>query len=108
MPDPVSWLQIEPGWSVVASDGVPVGKVHEVTGDKHDDIFDGLAVKSELGHLVYVPGEMVAAIVPSEVTLKAPSTQTFEPFHEPPPEITILPEKAPIATRIGTWLRGKR
>jgi hypothetical protein len=45
--DPVSWLQIEKGWNVVSADGVLVGKVVEVTGDEHDDIFDGLAVKSK-------------------------------------------------------------
>jgi len=45
--DSVSWLQIEKGWSVVSADGVLVGKVVEVTGDEHDDIFDGLAVKSK-------------------------------------------------------------
>jgi len=44
--DPVSWLQIEKGWNVVSADGVLVGKVVAVTGDEHDDIFDGLAVKS--------------------------------------------------------------
>jgi hypothetical protein len=41
--DPVSWLQIEKGWNVVSADGVLVGKVVAVTGDEHDDIFDGLA-----------------------------------------------------------------
>jgi hypothetical protein len=40
-------LQIEKGWNVVSADGVLVGKVVEVTGDEHDDIFDGLAVKSK-------------------------------------------------------------
>ena len=31
--DPVSWLLIEKGWKVVASDGNEIGKVHEVVGD---------------------------------------------------------------------------
>jgi hypothetical protein len=54
--DPVSWLQIEKGWNVVSADGVLVGKVAEVTGDEHDDIFGGLAVKSKhSAHVRYVP-----------------------------------------------------
>ena len=47
MTDPVSWLQIEQGWSVVTSDGVIVGTVAQVEGDKQSDIFDGLAVESK-------------------------------------------------------------
>lgn len=111
MTDPVSWLQIEKGWNVVTADEVLVGKVVEVTGDKHDDIFDGLAVKAEQSaRVLYVPGELVAAIFPGEVTLKIASAQadTLEPFHEPPPQTTILPQKAPLGVRISTWLRGKR
>src|SRR6266702_3366483 len=41
--DPVSWLQIESGWSVVGSDDEPVGSVVSIAGDKHEDIFDRLA-----------------------------------------------------------------
>src|SRR5712691_5136355 len=84
--DPVSWLQIEKGWNVVSADGVLVGKVVEVTGDEHDDIFERLAVKSkQSAHVRYVPGEQVAAIFPGEVTLKIASaeTDTLEPFSEP-------------------------
>ena len=42
MPDPVSWLMIEPGWKVFASDGAEIGSVDEVAGDDGHDIFDGL------------------------------------------------------------------
>ena len=31
--EPVSWLVIERGWTVVAADGTEVGKVEEVVGD---------------------------------------------------------------------------
>ncbi|MGZ6761733.1 MAG: hypothetical protein ACXVFD_17375, partial [Gaiellaceae bacterium] len=68
--DPVSWLQIEQGWSVVASDGVFVGTVAQIEGDKHDDIFDGLAVESGTpARILYVPGEKVGPIVAGRVTL---------------------------------------
>jgi hypothetical protein len=109
--DPVSWLQIEKGWNVVSADGVLVGKVVEVTGDEHDDIFDGLAVKSkQSAHVRYVPGEQVAAIFPGEVTLKIASaeTDTLEPFSEPAPQTKIRPQEAPLGNRISSWLRGKR
>ena len=111
MADPVSWLQIEQGWSVIASDGGVVGTVAQVEGDKQSDIFDGLAVGSKQPRQIrYVPGEEVAAIHPGAVTLKIASTDigTLEPFQAPPPETKWLPGKAPLATRISNWLRGKR
>jgi sporulation protein YlmC with PRC-barrel domain len=40
--DPVSWLLIEPGWTVLGADGEKVGKVKEVLADAQTDIFHGL------------------------------------------------------------------
>jgi hypothetical protein len=111
MADPVSWLQIEQGWNIVTSDGVIVGKVAQVEGDKQADIFDGLAVESrQPTQIRYVPGEQVGAIYPGEVTLKIASADigTLEPFHAPPPETKWAPGKASLSTRVSTWLRGKR
>ena len=111
MTDPVSWLQIAQGWNVITSDGVIIGTVAQVEGDKQSDIFDGLAVESKQPTRIrYVPGEQVAAIYPGEVTLKIESAGkgTLEPFQEPPPETKWVPGKAPLATRISNWLRGKR
>src|SRR5436189_284203 len=92
MADPVSWLQIEQGWNIVTSDGLIVGTVAQVEGDKQSDIFDGLAVESrQPTQIWYVPGEQVGAIYPGEVTLKIASADigTLEPFHAPPPEPTL-------------------
>jgi hypothetical protein len=111
MADPVSWLQIEQGWNVVSSDGVIVGTVAQVEGDKQSDIFDGLAVQSgRRGQILYVPGEQVGAIYPGQVTLKIASSDTgaLQPFQAPPPETKWLPGKIPLSTRISNWLRGKR
>jgi hypothetical protein len=111
MTDPVSWLQIEQGWQVVTSDGVIVGTIAQVEGDKQSDIFDGLAVESRQPRQIrYVPGEQVGAIHPGEVTLKIASadTGTLEPFQAPPPQTTWLPGKASLTTRMSNWLRGKR
>jgi hypothetical protein len=109
--DPVSWLQIAQGWSVVTSDGVSVGVVAQVEGDKQEDIFDGLAVDSKQpARILYVPGEQVGAIYPGEVTLKiaAADTGTLEPFQAPAAETKWSPGKAPLTTRMSNWLRGKR
>ena len=111
MADPVSWLQIEQGWNVVTSDGVALGTVAQVEGDKQDDIFDGLAVTSgESAQMRYVPGEQVGAIYAGEVTLKIASTQvdTLEPFQAAPPETKWVPKKAGVSTRISRWFKGDR
>jgi hypothetical protein len=111
MADPVSWLQIEQGWNVSTSDGVVVGTVAQVEGDKQSDIFDGLAVQTRQPREIrYVPGEQVGAIFPNEVTLTIASADIgeLEPFQAPPPQTKWLPGKAPLATRVSNWLRGKR
>jgi sporulation protein YlmC with PRC-barrel domain len=111
MADPVSWLQIEQGWNVITSDGVSVGTVAQVEGDKQTDIFDGLAVESKQpAQIRYVPGEQVGAIYPGEVTLKLASAETakLEPFQTPPPVTTWLPGKPPLTARFSRWLQGKR
>ena len=107
--DPVSWLQIAQGWSVVTSDGVSFGSVTQVEGDKQEDIFDGLAVQpAPQDQIVYVPGEQVGLIYPGRVTLKIASAQTdtLEPFQAPPPETKWLPGKPP--GRLSRWMRGGR
>ena len=109
MVNPVSWLQIAQGWSVVGSDGVSVGVVAQVEGDKEGDLFDGLAVNpGASGALRYVPGEQVGAIYPGEVTLKVASTTAFAPFVAPPPQTTWRPGKAPLTARFSRWMRGGR
>ncbi|MEO5577234.1 MAG: PRC-barrel domain-containing protein [Gaiellaceae bacterium] len=40
--DPVSWLMIEPGWTVYDAAGEKIGKVKEVLADEQADIFHGL------------------------------------------------------------------
>ena len=111
MADPVSWLQIEQGWNVLTSDGVAIGTVAQVEGDKQSDIFDGLAVESKQpAEIRYVPGEQVGAIFPGQVTLKIASADaaTLEPFQAPPPETKWVPGQASLGTRVSNWLRGKR
>ena len=45
--DPVSWLLIEPGWTVYDASGAKVGKVKEVLADEQADIFHGLLVADD-------------------------------------------------------------
>jgi hypothetical protein len=68
--DPVSWLVIEKGWSVVGRDGSELGTIHEVVGDSGTDIFNGLAVSPGLLRSPrYVPAERVGTIVEGRVEL---------------------------------------
>ena len=92
------------------SDGVSVGVVAQVDGDKQEDIFDGLAVASKQpAQVLYVPGEQAGSIYPGEVilTIAVADVGALKPFQAPPPETKWAPGKAPLATRISNWLRGK-
>jgi Uncharacterized protein conserved in bacteria (DUF2171) len=105
---PVSWLMIEPGWEVVASDGHRVGKVAERIGDSNVDIFDGLSVSPGLRSKDrYVPAEQVALITPGKVRLTVTSDQfrAETVFHEPPPSEELLPETASRLQRIVRYVR---
>jgi sporulation protein YlmC with PRC-barrel domain len=64
MADPVSWLLIEPGWTVYDAAGKKVGRVKEVLADEESDIFHGLLVADE-----EVLAERVAEIREGEVHL---------------------------------------
>ena len=92
--DPVSWLVVEHGWKVVATDGSAVGTVEEVIGDTGKDIFNGLSVTPGLlKRPKYVPAEAVAEIAEGEVRL-ALSKDEFGQLgeHDEPPESAeILP-----------------
>jgi hypothetical protein len=85
--DPVSWLMIEPGWTVVAAGGDAVGRVDEVIGEPEADIFDGLAVSGGvLTRRRYVPGEVVGEITTGTVrlTVDAARLEELEERVEPP------------------------
>lgn len=92
--DPVSWLVIEPGWSVETADGKDVGKVVEVVGDSGSDIFNGLAISTGLlGKDRYVPAERVGSIVEGTVRLELAESDVdgLEEYDRPPPSEEIVP-----------------
>ena len=62
--DPVSWLVVEPGWTVYDAAGRRMGKVDEVLGDPEIDIFHGLVVDGD-----EILAERVAEIREGEVHL---------------------------------------
>jgi Uncharacterized protein conserved in bacteria (DUF2171) len=74
--DPVSWMMIEQGWAVVDSTGSSVGRVDEVLGDEHADIFNGLQVlRGAMGKPTYVSAEDVGEIVDGQVQLRLPKDE---------------------------------
>ena len=93
--DPVSWLMIERGWTVVDSSGDEVGKVEEVVGDSSRDIFNGLTIAHGLfSRGQYVPAERVAEITDGRVnlTIGKEEVERLPAYSEPPPSEQILPE----------------
>jgi uncharacterized protein YrrD len=101
--DPVSWLVIEEGWTVVDSAGTEIGKVEAVVGDSGEDIFNGLAVRTGLlEHPRYVPSERVQEITEGEVRLRvsAEELEAMGKFEEPPASLEIEGEKAGFLSRI--------
>ena len=69
MPDPVSWMMIEQGWTVVDSADDKVGTVQEVLGDVEADIFHGLVVLTGMLATKEVLSEQVGEIVEGSVQL---------------------------------------
>ncbi len=101
--DPVSWLMIEPGWTVVGGDGREIGRVEEVVGDSGDDIFNGLAVSTGLlDRRRYVPSEQVEEITQGRVRLALTADQLrhLGEFGEPPASLEIESTEAGLADRV--------
>jgi hypothetical protein len=102
---------IEPGWKVFDAEGEEIGTVHEVTGDKNVDIFDGLAIKQGiLSKDQYVPSEHVAQILEGAVHLSLTRAQVeaLETYTEPTAE-RILPEASTRRQRFAwKWLTGRK
>jgi hypothetical protein len=94
---------IEPGWRVVDASGTEIGKVEAVTGDSDADIFDGLAVATEmLARPKYVPAEQVGPITDGTVQLKLERSafDALEEYEEPADSIEIEGDKASLGERL--------
>jgi hypothetical protein len=111
----VSWMVIEAGWSVFASDGVEIGHIFKTVGDQNEDIFDGLAITHHGGPGLlhnyvdkprYVPAEQVASIQPGIVRLSIDSDQgTRLPEHDVPESAEVLPDDASLTDRATTEIQ---
>ena len=89
--DPASYLVLEEGADVYASDGEKVGAVAEIRADLVNDIFDGLVVRhGPLGHGHFVEAEQVDEIYERGVVL-ALTAHDVEGLPEP----DELPRLAP-------------
>jgi uncharacterized protein DUF2171 len=110
-PDPVAWINIEPGWKVVDAKGEEIARVHELAGDENADIFDGLVVRHSLASKdKYIPAEQVVQILDGEVHLSLTREQVdaIENYNEPVEE-QIIPERSTWYQRFAwKWLTGRK
>lgn len=81
---PSSWLALEKGAVVHASDGTEVGKVGDVVGDEQKDIFSGIMLDTGLLHEDrFVPAPAIEEITDDGVKLNIDPEQLGKPK---PPE----------------------
>ncbi len=110
-PDPVAWINIEPGWKVVDAAGEEIGRVHELAGDESSDIFDGLVIRhSRLSKDKYIAAEQVTQILDGEVhlSLTRERVEALEDYSEPVEE-QIIPERSTWYQRFAwKWLTGRK
>jgi len=86
MADPVSWLVVQRGWSVVGTDGEELGSVDEVLGDEETDIFNGItATHGVVSRPRYVPAERVGEIREGvvQLDLDRDEFERLEPYERP-------------------------
>jgi uncharacterized protein YrrD len=109
MPDPISWKGVEKGWPVYDRDGGEIGTIHEIAGDEQADIFDGFGVRVHmLGHVKFVPAEIVASIAVGEVrlTISGSDVAPLEDMREEVEE-RILDEGSTWYQRLAWWTTGR-
>ncbi len=110
-PDPVAWINIEPGWKVVDAAGEEIGHVHELAGDESSDIFDGLVIRqSRRSKDKYIAAEQVTQILDGEVhlSLTREQVEAIEDYSEPVEE-QIIPERSTWYQRFAwKWLTGRK
>jgi uncharacterized protein YrrD len=76
MPDetPIAWLALEPGTSIVASDGEEVGNVAEIVADRQQDIFSGVTFRPGfLDKELFIPADRIASMTAEAVRLNITS-----------------------------------
>jgi hypothetical protein len=76
---PASWMTLEQGTPVQASDGTPIGQVGTVVADRAKDIFSGLTFRSgALSLEQFAPAALVGTITPDSVELICTADEAAE------------------------------
>jgi hypothetical protein len=93
---PMSYLTLEPGTPVLASDGSEVGRVEHVLADPDADIFDGLVIDARGGGHRFVDAPQVERIEARGVTLAldAAGVQRLPKPSGNPAEMSAEPDDA--------------
>ena len=88
---PRSYLTLEVGTDVYASDGTLVGKVEHVLADEKDDIFDGIVIDVKLGPggLHFADAPLVGDIGSEGCALKV-SAAEVEQLPKPTPNPGVI------------------
>ena len=103
---PVSYLALEEGAAVLASDGEEVGHVAHVLADEEQDIFDGIVIGHGLGRHTFADAEQVAAIHEHAVALTLSAAEA-EALPEPSENPAVMHDDAsePDASTLADKLR---
>ena len=76
---PVSWMTLEKGTPVLASDGDEVGRIDEVIADRQKDIFSGVTVTSGLlSGSRFAPADIIDDMSATSIRLSITSAQAEE------------------------------
>jgi hypothetical protein len=91
---PMSYLTLEPGTPVRASDGTELGAVAHVLADADADIFDGIVIDARGGGHRFVDAPQVAEIAERGVTLTldAAAAERLPEPSESPAELRAHPD----------------
>jgi hypothetical protein len=75
----LSWLYIDPGWPVVDRDGVALGLVYRVCGDRGTGEFEGVDIASSAGSAgVHIPPAAIGTIGRGELMLSVTKTELYD------------------------------
>jgi hypothetical protein len=103
---PVSYMTLQPGTPVFASDGIEVGTVSRVLADRGTHIFDGIVISSN-GLQRFVDAPEVARITAGGVTLTidADAARRLPPPGTNPAVVAVDPRSATRLSHL--WRRGR-
>jgi hypothetical protein len=104
--DQVAWTGVEPGWRVVASDGVDAGTVKQAVGDRDADIFEGFAIDVGSGGTRFLAHDQIESFVPEAVHTRLSGPELRElPLHDAPESVRIEADPATLREDGRPWWR---